>query len=69
MAFGQSLRATSQTVTGAPCGRGRSATKIGSHSTCGRRWASWTSSTRFTPTAAAAPAMNAAANTVNDFGR
>ena len=69
MALGQSLSATSHTVTDAPWGSGRSATKIGSHSTCGRRCARCTSSTRFTPTAAAAPAMNAAANTVKDFGR
>ena len=35
IALGQSRSATSQTVTGAPWGSGRRATKIGSHSTCG----------------------------------
>ena len=64
IAFGQSRRATSQTVTAAPCGSDRSATKIASLSTRGFDCASRTSSARLTPTAAAAPATNAAAKTV-----
>ena len=69
IALGQSRRATSQTVTGTPCGSDRSATKIGSHSTCGLAWARWTSSARLIPTAAAAPATKAAINTVAERGR
>ena len=68
IAFGQSRRATSQTVTGAPWGSDRSATKIASLSTRGFDCASLTSSARLTPTAAAAPATNAAAKTVMALG-
>jgi len=68
MAFGQSRRATSHTVTAAPCGNDRSATKIDSLSTRGFDWARRTSSVRLTPTAAAAPATNAATKTVRARG-
>ena len=69
MARGQSFSATSQTVIGAPWGSEWSATKIGSHSTCGRVWARWRSSIRLTPNATAAPATNAVVNTVTLEGR
>ena len=69
MARGQSRRATSHTVTAEPWGSECSATKIGSHSTCGLLWASWLSSARLMPNAAAAPATKAEANTVMVEGR
>ncbi len=69
IALGQLRRPTSQTVTGDPCGSDRSATKIGSLSTSGLPCVRHTSITLLTPTAAAAPATKAAANTIAIRGR
>ena len=66
--MGQSRKATSQTVTGDPCGRECRATKMDSLSTWGFDCAMCTSRARLRPTAAAAPATKAAAKTVSALG-